>query len=69
MGFFARKYWDILLNDVVEFNLQGIYDLNLDLMYIYKVCSSRLHFYESTAGLMQTSLISSSPSGSSSICC
>jgi hypothetical protein len=48
MSYLANKYWDVLLGDVVEFNLQGIYNLNLDLMYIYKMCSTRLQFYEST---------------------
>lgn len=46
MSYLASKYWDVLL-DASEFNLQGIYNLNLDLMYIYKVCSTRLLFYDS----------------------
>lgn len=46
MGFLASKFWDVLL-EVNEFNLQGIYNLNLDLMYIYRVCGTRLQFYES----------------------
>lgn len=44
MTFMAQKYWEVLL-ELKEFNLQAIYNLNLDLAYLYKVLGSRMSMY------------------------
>lgn len=46
MTFMAQKYWEVLL-ELKEFNLQAIYNLNLDLVYLYKVLASKMSAYPS----------------------
>lgn len=53
IGYINKKYWDILQVEINSFNLLSIYNLNIDLVYLFSQIKANFYQYKSTSYSIQ----------------
>ena len=53
VGYINKKYWDILQIEVSAFNLLSIYNLNIDLMFLFSQINSSFFQFKSNNTVIQ----------------